>query len=285
MEFKEVGESIFYIEDVFPKHKEFLDLLENENTNEKIHPVIPAWNVWHEYAPENIDGKFVDTINKDIKSNGFKKHIDWDHTSSYKNWPRLKTTSETSEAHKLAEPIIQLFEPFFKELLNEWCKINNKEGFDYITRNYCIKKYIQGGKLGTHIDRNIDNPTDTQDWTVLFYLNDDYDGGEVSFLDKRQREITLIPKAGSALIFSTDTPHWVNEIKNGNKYFMFFYIHSTHKTCVSIDEKFFDMHVQKAYRFYIETLKTLPQNSIIGAAAFNNLNRIKANCLTIKRNK
>lgn len=243
LDFKEIAKDIFYITEVFPNCDEFISEIEKNDNNEKIYEVIPKWEIWQEYLSEQkLDGTFENIINEGRLSNGFKKVFKWDNKKTYDTWPKTFIDLNYSESHKLAYPIIEMFEPHFKKFLESWCLLNNKENFDYITRNYCIKKYVAGGQLTKHIDINENDPVNTQDWTVLIYLNDNYDGGEIFFTFKDGTEIFIKPEKGSALIFPTSQEHWVDNIIDGNKYFMFFYLHSMYKTCVAMEEKFLNMH-------------------------------------------
>jgi predicted 2-oxoglutarate/Fe(II)-dependent dioxygenase YbiX len=55
--------------------------------------------------------------------------------------------------------------------------------------------------------------------SVVLYLNDDYDGGEISFPHVRNG-VSIKPEAGSAIFFPSNYVfvHEVSEIKNGIRY-------------------------------------------------------------------
>jgi len=57
--------------------------------------------------------------------------------------------------------------------------------------------------------------------TCTTYINEDYDGGEITFYIDGEK-IEYKPLKGSILIFPSDQPYWhaVKEISNGNKYFI-----------------------------------------------------------------
>jgi hypothetical protein len=57
--------------------------------------------------------------------------------------------------------------------------------------------------------------------TITMYLNDDYDGGELSFLNEETSEVIHYrPKAGDITVFPSDKPYWhgVEKIKSGDRY-------------------------------------------------------------------
>lgn len=72
-------------------------------------------------------------------------------------------------------------------------------------------------------EHRIESPRQQQIITFTFYLNDDYEGGEVQFIDEiNQKLITYKPKAGDITVFPAGPPYWHSavSVKNGtNKYF------------------------------------------------------------------
>lgn len=87
----------------------------------------------------------------------------------------------------------------------------------WLPNYFSIKKYIPGADMGPHVDSN--DPTDVQHPVLsgVIYLNDDYDGGEISFPNQN---ILLKPEAGSIIIFPSYEPyvHHPQKIIDGNKY-------------------------------------------------------------------
>ena len=65
--------------------------------------------------------------------------------------------------------------------------------------------------------KGIDHPTKYRTYSAIFYINDDYDGGEIYFPNW---DIEIKPKAGSLVIFPSNDEyvHGVKEIKNLNRY-------------------------------------------------------------------
>jgi len=72
------------------------------------------------------------------------------------------------------------------------------------------------------------------DYTALFYLTDNYDGGEIEFPDI---DLKIKPSAGSALIFPTTMPHRALEVLAGDKYFIFMYIDTKFGHTISLHEE------------------------------------------------
>lgn len=76
-----------------------------------------------------------------------------------------------------------------------------------------ILKYISGGELPPHQDIGVSS----RSLSVLSYLNDDYEGGEISF---PQSNITLKPKAGTIIFFPSNFiyVHTIAKMKSGVRY-------------------------------------------------------------------
>lgn len=69
---------------------------------------------------------------------------------------------------------------------------------------YGINKYFEGQYMGPHVDWNEHNSDIT--YTIVVYLNDDYEGGELYFVDP-QIDIKIKPKAGSVVMFPSTLPY------------------------------------------------------------------------------
>lgn len=76
-----------------------------------------------------------------------------------------------------------------------------------------ILKYEKAGHLPEHSDHGISSRT----LSVVMYLNDDYEGGEISFTSVG---ITIKPEAGSMIFFPSNFvfSHEVFEMKSGIRY-------------------------------------------------------------------
>ncbi len=79
---------------------------------------------------------------------------------------------------------------------------------------YKILKYDIGGKFNNHID---DGGGNFRRVSTVYYLNDDYEGGELSF---PQFDINLKPEAGDMILFPSSFvySHSVKPVISGNRY-------------------------------------------------------------------
>lgn len=87
-----------------------------------------------------------------------------------------------------------------------------------------VSKYLKGENFGIHTDTglyyNANEKTKTR-YTLLIYLNDNFEGGKTVFYDNNFNITkTISPKRGSCLLFDIDLWHEGKEVTNGSKYWI-----------------------------------------------------------------
>ena len=93
---------------------------------------------------------------------------------------------------------------------------------EYTLKTFCYTEMYEGTNNRVHADNKYvsengeikDRPTEIEDRSVLLYLNNNYDGGEIYF---PKLNISIKPKPGTLIFFegNEDTAHGVKEISNG----------------------------------------------------------------------
>ena len=78
-----------------------------------------------------------------------------------------------------------------------------------------IVRYVPGGFYVTHADAGLD--LNDRYFTVLCYLNDDYEGGRTSF---PTLNFSVVPQKGKAIIFPTTYLHRAEPVLAGTKYIL-----------------------------------------------------------------
>jgi len=110
-----------------------------------------------------------------------------------------------------------------------YLKENNISLPNYRFSNFTLAKYKTGGAMKYHTDFQQDRANILElkfHTTCLFYLNDNYTGGEISFVildDSHEKILNIIdykPVAGDMVIFPSNLPiyHGVKPITEGEKY-------------------------------------------------------------------
>lgn len=89
--------------------------------------------------------------------------------------------------------------------------------FGWIPEFYKIQKYSTGVYMGPHVD-SIDKTADKSPTiSIVIYLNDDYEGGNICF---PEQGLDIKPKAGSMIIFPSYPPYYHDPkpVTKGTKY-------------------------------------------------------------------
>ena len=220
---------IWYFENAIPEVEKFLSLIED---NKNITSVIPDWSTWLDSFARGTDEIIINkplTAGEGGAPMGVDKFVDWDMSiNDYgRIWPRIVPDSEV---HKKAYETLKLIDLPFKQVLNYyWSKNTNLPKLQYISKNYLIRKYSTGTSMPIHVDASgragsTDDDKISMDLAALVYLNDDYMGGELNFVDLG---IKFKPSAGSVVIFDgIKHQHESTLITSGNKMYIPFYMHT-----------------------------------------------------------
>lgn len=92
-----------------------------------------------------------------------------------------------------------------------------------ISKYQTFARYRESEGFGLHTDTGIDDPeTGTKSaFTLLIYLNDDFEGGGTQFYnDAFKPTIRVQPEAGMALFFDIRLWHAAEKVTSGTKYWM-----------------------------------------------------------------
>jgi hypothetical protein len=216
---KKLHENIYYYTNVLDNPKKLLSLILETDSDLDIQPVIPSWQKWLSNSNDgySFGGK------KDMQPNNL-------HTLS----GEIKEKA-TYIINEIQGAVVKVAEAFIKD-----------RGLDIKEPNISqfagIMKYIPGLEMGAHFDAQAGD--ESLWWSIIVYVNDDYDGGELSWIlhDKDLRDpqyshlkpksdihdpankdlidFWIKPVAGSALIFPSTFPyrHQVHVMKLGDKY-------------------------------------------------------------------
>jgi hypothetical protein len=168
---------------------------------------------------------------------------EWDYTETHRNndgiviydseyWKNRVATSDTiNKQDPTIYPIIESLVKRLKILVDDFFKV------DALATNPAIVRWLPGQFQNPHADKelhegiNAGKPNDFPYYDIasLFYLNDDYEGGELYF---PLQNIKFKPKKGAAYFFPGDLNyiHGVSTIESGIRYTCpFFWTILSHK--------------------------------------------------------
>ena len=229
---KILDENVYLYSNVISTGSEIIYITEKLDIDPRSHEAAQAWKFWYPSDETGLVYGSTKTLNLEAIS---KSHADVQGDLEF------LSSEITNGVSKVAEQ-------FF---------IDKKFGIAPNTSTFArISKYMPGCVMGAHFDTQTGDTT--MEWSIIIYPNDDYEGGEISFLirdvdlknpnngrfrpadnadDPRNAELvdfTVKPKAGQALIFPSTHPymHQVHTLKSGTKYIIPGYIY---KSTISAD--------------------------------------------------
>lgn len=225
------------------------DVLKGEQMiSEKLHEKV--------YYYKNVvsDPEKLIKLIEDTEAEKYSKFITpWEEWSAcsgemyvYGNHKRIKMLKLDEILQKCPEDIIEDSKYIFNEIFAgfenvclDYAEKVNEESKLILMTDTAIKRYEAGTFMGSHFDQQEGDKR--LKYSLVMYLNDDYEGGQISFTikdgvltstdhaasedidDPRNKEritFSLKPEAGSVIIFPSEPPysHTAHLVKSGLKY-------------------------------------------------------------------
>jgi hypothetical protein len=200
MELIKLEENVYYYKNVFTDPESLITKLEKLEEYPEIYRGVTPW--------------------KEDSCDRFRKDLMYNLKDSFEG-----------EAGILVKEVIETLKDGIDRSAKAFVKDRGLDLTPNISPMLDMCKYIPGGSLGLHYD-GIDGDKSLL-YTIVVYMNDDYEGGELSFAimkDGKQRpspdlndpniDFWLKPEPGSVVIFPSQEPyyHQAHEVKSGLKY-------------------------------------------------------------------
>jgi len=214
MEREILEENIYYYKNAIQDPKKFIEIIE-ATESEDYGTSLTKWNEWTACSGE----MYLYGSQKTVQPSDSEKIAD----------------KESSPVSNIYNTVTDLF----YNVCKDYAVSKGDMEEPMILPAFDIKKYSAGTFMGAHFDQQ---EGDTRlRYSLVFYLNDDYEGGELSFtiespdapiingkpsedysLSKDSDRITIgiKPEAGSVIIFPSSPPyhHTAHLVKSGYKY-------------------------------------------------------------------
>jgi hypothetical protein len=194
-------EKVYYYTNVIENPKKLVEAIEDDNKN--------PWGEWMACSGQ----EYVYGTNKNISSS--------DLTDEKNNY------------------IYSILQKAFDDVARDYAKAQGITDEPKLFPMYPIKKYMPGTFMGAHFDQQ--EGDERLKVSFVMYLNDDYEGGEISFTiaspngvlqysspdpdfakaeKKGNYTFAVKPKAGSIIVFPPSPPyhHTAHLVKSGYKY-------------------------------------------------------------------
>ncbi len=215
---QKLHDEVFLYEDVIDDPAKLVALIEELDSDESVYSVIPEWGFW------------------------FSNSADGHSFGSKKDFNLNALDSLESERKADVEYVVSQIKDSIGKVANAYYRDRSFETKPNISPFAGVMKYRPGCEMGAHFDAQAGDQT--LKYSIVVYLNDNYEGGEISFIIRKPDlrnpknshlrpvtdlndpynegliDFTLKPKPGSALIFPSTHPynHQVHKIYSGDKY-------------------------------------------------------------------
>ena len=215
MKLQKLEENVYYYTNAIENPAALVELINSTESDDNIVQVVPKWDHWEACSGECY-------IYGDKKNLAIDKMI------------QISNEDSKNTAQKIVNTIVDAMTNVCKDFAKDKGIDDDVNLSEYIG----INRYKPGTFMGGHYDQQEGDMR--LKYSLVAYLNDDYEGGEISFTIKdgildgedRPREdidhemnkdkITfhIKPEAGSILIFPSSPPysHTAHLVKSGYKY-------------------------------------------------------------------
>ena len=185
-------------------------------------------------SPDNIQSRenFMTEEERIFLLNSAKSIDNWDRTETHYNEDGIVIYDASYWDNRVASrPILDKIDPQISIVIQGLVdrlkiEVDNFFNVDAKPTSPAIVRWMKGYRQEPHADKQLQNgePNDFPwyDLAGLFYLNDDYEGGELYF---KNQGIEFKPKPGAAYFFPGDIgySHGVKEITDGIRYVIPFF--------------------------------------------------------------
>jgi predicted 2-oxoglutarate/Fe(II)-dependent dioxygenase YbiX len=190
------GGAIAVYENIWENHKETIDSIKNitSETDSKI-KFVPSQT--------NADISTKNSLHQSIRTSD---SLNLTHAA--------KVNNEMRKINNACYELISSALQNYREKFKIEHKILDAE-------TYGILKYSKGNQYKQHYDGGTDS---SRSVSVLIYLNDDYEGGEIEFINFNEK---IKPKAGTMILFPSNYAylHAAHPVTSGEKYVVVTWLH------------------------------------------------------------
>jgi hypothetical protein len=130
------------------------------------------------------------------------------------SWIKEPWTTERTQEDSIPEDTIELLKKIFEIARLKCMDYYDIEVSDAFLSQYLLTKWSVGSKMQPHVDTDAQKH---QHIVCMYYINDDYEGGEIVFPDY---DLSIRPKSNSLIMFpgNENYLHGVLEVSKGFRY-------------------------------------------------------------------
>lgn len=158
--------------------------------------------------------KNVHTVDNFLSSEEHKLLSSFVNNPDEVSWVEEPWTTERTREGSIPEDTIQLLKKIFETARLKCMDYYDVDLGQEFLSQYLLTKWRRGSKMQPHVDTDAQKH---QHIVCMYYINDDYEGGEIFFPD---HNLKIKPKANSLLMFpgNENYLHGVLEVIEGFRY-------------------------------------------------------------------
>lgn len=130
-----------------------------------------------------------------------------DYVESADHWRTQPWGVKLLSPSEQTEEIVLILDKAFMIAYEHCINFYGVDLYDFDRKAAPLVKFEKNYTMNEHADT-------TGDFAALYYLNDDYDGGEIHFMDYN---LKIKPKANSLITFPSNSDYWHEVLENTGK--------------------------------------------------------------------
>jgi hypothetical protein len=130
-----------------------------------------------------------------------------DYVQGVDSWETQPWGVKFVSSQNISKEILGILERVFKIAHKKCISAYGVELNQFEKRQIPLIRFEKGYSMNEHADT-------TGDFAALYYINDDYEGGEINFMD---HSLKIKPKANSLITFPSNSDYWHEVLENTGK--------------------------------------------------------------------
>jgi hypothetical protein len=130
-----------------------------------------------------------------------------DYVESIDSWHTQPWGVKVLPANQISEEIGIILDKVFISAYQKCIDSYGADLYPFNKKSIPLVKFEKNYKMNQHADT-------AGDFAAIYYLNDDYDGGEINFID---HDLKIKPKANSFVTFPSNEDYWHEVLENTKK--------------------------------------------------------------------
>lgn len=130
-----------------------------------------------------------------------------DYVTSVDSWQVQPWGVKVLIPQEMPKEIVKMLDKVFMIAYQKCIEVYGVKLYPFENKKIPLVKFEKNYKMNEHADT-------TGDFAVIYYINDDYDGGEINFMD---HNLKIKPKSNSFVTFPSNEDYWHEVLENTEK--------------------------------------------------------------------